>query len=525
MNAFYAIFLILSFSPVQLYSTENWLNQKNSSNSICSKICQECSSLLINCQNLNFTNLNLVSNSMLNTERIIFTGNSILSIERQIFIDPRPNLKYIDLSDNNLTLIDKDSFTNLANLKQLILDKNAINFINNDNMLFLNSISGSLEHLSLRQNLNPGTEMKKFFLNNFLDQINLFNLKQINLEQNYLGKFDQSIFCKIPNLLVLNLESNNLSKFELDLNCLNSLSQLNLKSNRFQNIDTNLMDKFKSHKNYQPNFVVYLNDNPFKCDCNLYELFKFLMEQVSQDEMHQIIKDIPSLKCSHPDSLHYSLNKSIINSNLDNICGYPKITTIQFRIKTNLNSFLFTNTTQIQVVSSRKPYETHHDISRLVVLLFCSMLMSACLILVLKLRLQKLLNIVQIKFYKKLDNETNSDDFNRLSFDGASPKEHIVRPTKKNESWFRSVMNKFRRIETNIDYCRFDYQSADSNRIYRLDKRKRNSPKSFSLTKLMLNRKNEVINHEMDILPIVYDEDESVKNITTGLGVLGVRNV
>ena len=523
MNTFNVIILILSFNSVRVYSNQSWLNQTTSLYRICSKICQECSSLSIKCQNQNLTDLKLISNSMVNTERIVFTGNSILSIKKQIFFDQRPNLKYIDLSENNLTLIDKNSFNNLSNLEQLILDKNSLNFTINDNILFLNTISGSLKHLSLRQNLKPHSGMELFFLNGFSDKINLFNLKELNLEQNYLSKFDQSIFCNIPKLFELNLQSNNLSKIDLNLNCINSLNLLNLKSNRFQNIDTNLIEKFNRLKQYQPNFEVYLNDNPFKCDCNLYEFFKFLMEKNALGQMHQIIKDIPSLKCSHPDSLHYSLNKPIINSNLDNICGYPKITTKQFSIKTNSNSSMFTN--RAQTVPSKKPYETHHDVTRFVVFLFCSMLMSACLILVLKLRLQKLLHIVQFKFYKKLDNEANPADFGRLSFDGAISQQNKMRQTRKNKSWFRSIINKFRRKDANINYCRFDYQSSDSNRIYKLEKRKSDSPRSFSLTKLMLNTKKEDTNHEMDILPIVCDEEESVKNITTGLGVLGVRNV
>ncbi|RNA14781.1 slit -like protein [Brachionus plicatilis] len=536
MNAFYAIILIISFRLV-VSSAENLpilVNQINESYPFCTKVCQECRHLLMNCRNLNLSNFKLIKNPLPETEQIIFTGNSISAINGSIFLHDRPSIKSLNLSNNKITSINKNAFENLPSLNELILDKNSINFNNQTEMEFLVKISQSLELLSLSQNLIQDSIHN---LNSMGSKLNLFSLKYLNLDQNYLTEFKSDIFCHVPSLVGLNLEANNLSRIDLKTNCVNSLDFLNLKSNRFHKIDKNLLSKFKNQKKLRPKFEVYLSDNPFKCDCNLYEFFKYLKEELGVAQNFRVIKDAQNLRCDHEDSLHYSINRPLMDSNLDTICGYPRITTQQFKTTPDQGPY-FTAQNKTQPLSTKRPYQTEHHISRLAVLLFCSLLMSATLILVLKLRLQKLWNIIGFKFYRRLNDQNNSSSFNRLSFDGAGnslreaenldPNDcrEIRKPRRKINFNFRSLLNLFRK-KRNLDYYRFDYQSNDSNMIYRLEDRRSDESK-FSLTKSILkfkNKENEKQTDVADVVPIISDDEETTKDIMTGIGVLGARNI
>lgn len=533
MNAICIITLILSFGLTLPSLAEKRLvliNQINESYAFCSKICQECNNLELRCSNLNLTSFKLIENPLPDTQRIVFTGNSISVIDKQIFIKERSNIKMLNLSNNNINSVNEDAFRNLPSLNKLILDKNTIDFRKEEKMKFLEKISPNLEFLSLSQNLIPfenEEESKGTKFNNLSIRNNLLNLKYLNLDNNFLTEINSNFFCDIPNLVSLNLESNNLKQIDLNVDCIHSLRLLNLKSNRFEKLSDNIITIFKKHKNVKPNFEVYLSENLFKCDCNLYEFYKFLKEEFSEPEISRVIKDSQNLKCKHPDSLHYSINKSIIESNLDRICGYPIIKIQEFKKKIDHKSLLSIKN-KTELLTTARPHVTHDNISRLAVFLFCSLLMSATLILVMKLRFKKLWNIIGFKFYRRLNDANNPHFSNRMSFNEplnnlARESENLddkttIKAENKKLIWLRleSLFHIFKK-KRNLDYYRFDYQSTDSNKIYRPENRK-------SASSFFLKKNNKKINQtEMDVVPIISDDEETAKNICTSQGVLGVR--
>ena len=149
---------------------------------------------------------------------------------------PQANLiSSIDLTDNNITVIQNDHLSAFSNLSTLIIDKNDVEFIESSAFIKL----GLLRYLSLSHNKLQTLDESLFAENTLLEKVDLsYNklqhvqkalfkhtegLTHLKLHHNYLVCIEKTSFEKLLNLEELLLHNNNLTTFDEEtLNTLGS---------------------------------------------------------------------------------------------------------------------------------------------------------------------------------------------------------------------------------------------------------------------------------------------------------------
>lgn len=252
-------------------------------------------------------------------------GNQISSIEEAAFMDLE-SLTELDLSDNDLPLV--PDFKGLKMLKSLDLKSNKIKLLSSDYFKGLKN----LEKLDLSRNKIAGTVMGVF--------LHLPSLKSLDLSFNKIRVVHKDTFDGLQHLTTLSLQNNLLENISMVLQDLSSLTSLDLSSNmlstkimsgmfpeNIENLDlsyNNIKDiteyAFYSNKELQKlslkgnklstlamndltipikrskTMMVYISENPFKCDCNLIWLRKKVNE-VSMDTGFPVVGDMYHLQC------------------------------------------------------------------------------------------------------------------------------------------------------------------------------------------------------------------------------------
>ena len=173
------------------------------------------------------------------------------------FIDPiafqNADIKYLYLDDNHIQEICSGMFVTLKNMYSLYLSKNKINVISQD--CFRNM--SSLKVLDLSSN-----NLSRIINHAFIRLPNLLSLK---LDDNTLNSLDVLTFVGLKSLTSLHLFQNQLDHISIStFQYLPKLRFLNLKRNLLLTLTTNVFDE-----NFLNNGVLYIDGNPFNCDCGL----------------------------------------------------------------------------------------------------------------------------------------------------------------------------------------------------------------------------------------------------------------
>ena len=342
MNLKISLLTILLIQINKLISSQNF-------NDTCVNQCQKCEDRTIECRGLNLLSLNFLKNSLTSSESITFTGNKIGIINDVIFSNEMPFLELLDLSENKIIRAENlTAFQNLPNLFELILDNNQLDLDTMDHFSSLKLISNSLERLSLNRAFTESKVIDytrsaqiDWEIHSLLKYSGLNNIFELRLKENSLVTFNikptfnltdetddpnefddySDILCVLPKLKILYLDKNFIESFDFDLNCLNenktsSLELIHLESNRINTINYEQIQNFKTLSEFNSYFRVYLSNNPFKCDCELLEFYKWLLSNESTD----IVYNKLNLICSHEDSFRATLNQAIVNSDLESYC-------------------------------------------------------------------------------------------------------------------------------------------------------------------------------------------------------------
>ncbi|XP_061176564.1 toll-like receptor Tollo [Saccostrea echinata] len=252
-------------------------------------------------------------------------GNQISSIEKAAFTDLEA-LTELDLSYNDLGLV--PDFKGLKMLKSLDLKSNKIKLLPSDCFKGLKN----LEKLDLSRNRIGGTVMEK--------SLNVPSLKSLDLSFNKIWVVHKATFEGLKNLMTLSLQNNSLENISMVFQDLSKLTSLDLSSNmlstklmsgmfpkNIENLDlsyNNLKDiteyAFYSYQELQKlslkgnklstlaindlaipikrskTMMVYISENPFRCDCNMIWLRKKVNE-VSMDTGFPVVGDMYLLQC------------------------------------------------------------------------------------------------------------------------------------------------------------------------------------------------------------------------------------
>lgn len=186
----------------------------------------------------------------LNTTNLLkldLEGNRLINLGSKNFSE-LINLTFLNLRNNSIEFIDKETFTNNKKITNLMLGHNRLGFIH------LNI--PSLEVLDLRLN--------QFYV--FGDKLKLLtSLKSIDLSQNKIMKVDNNTFKNLHSLRELNLSNNKFNNISLNFMTDSHLNVLNFSHN---NLSVLSEDTFKNLKNLHTldmsfNQLGYLNGSIF----------------------------------------------------------------------------------------------------------------------------------------------------------------------------------------------------------------------------------------------------------------------
>ncbi|CAL1529370.1 unnamed protein product [Lymnaea stagnalis] len=220
---------------------------------------------------------------------------SLLRIPSQ-WLSNATALETLNLSDDELTVIDPKDFSNLKSLRHLVLSNNKLSKLPS---FFLEPVKDSLQQLIIRHNQLKTLEHDAIsnlslvevidFSFNHIETIedgnflHLPQLKILNLKNNYISALKPTMFITSPLLVELNLADNYFCHFPMEV-IGTGVIELNLSVNRINTVPGKKLCGTKTLR------TLLLDDNPISCDCSLKELLIC--------ELHIEIKGI----CSEPQS-------------------------------------------------------------------------------------------------------------------------------------------------------------------------------------------------------------------------------
>ncbi|KAG6458868.1 toll-like receptor 3 [Manduca sexta] len=201
------------------------------------------------------------------------TGNRLVgSIAKNVF-SPAKFLRFLDISNFNITKIESMAFVNLPNLARLNLSHNQIDFIEPDNFIGVNNMysldisNNRIKQLALNNGLS---NLNAVYLNNneFTNVSSIFpgpsKLLYVDMSNNKIKSLIGVGAKTFPNITVLRLSNNQIGNFNNpDTNTLTSLVDLKLSSNNLTDITL---------RYYKELMTLELSDNHLtRIDRNFFE--------------------------------------------------------------------------------------------------------------------------------------------------------------------------------------------------------------------------------------------------------------
>ncbi|TNN62908.1 SLIT and NTRK-like protein 5 [Liparis tanakae] len=194
--------------------------------------------LNVNCQERKIESISDLKPKPYNPKKMYLTGNYIPVVRRSDFVDA-VGLDLLHLGNNRISVIHERAFADLSNLRRLYLNGN-----------LMDKLTGEM-----------------FF--------GLQNLQYLYLEYNKIKEVDAGTFRYLPNLQLLFLNNNVLKTLPVGIFSSFSLSRLNLRNNRFQNLPVSgVLDQLKLL------VQIDLFENPWDCSCDIVGM-KIWLEQLS----------------------------------------------------------------------------------------------------------------------------------------------------------------------------------------------------------------------------------------------------
>ncbi|KAL0858666.1 hypothetical protein ABMA27_012490 [Loxostege sticticalis] len=227
-------------------------------------------------------------------------------------LETQKNLKELDLSGNKITVLEKSFFRSVRALQVLNLDRNRIKeipdylfteFTNlksvSANHNLLKDIGGiitlydTIEFLSFNDN-----KLNQFSFSSFNVVLKLNELKEFHLQGNDIS-IVAPIWKEFNKLKRLDLSRNNFTNLtESDITFQTRNLEIDFKHNHITNINFTTTSQ---HFNGVPKTHVFLDDNPFKCDCHLYNFIDRLHWSKQYDSPLKLYPE--NAHCASPPAL------------------------------------------------------------------------------------------------------------------------------------------------------------------------------------------------------------------------------
>ncbi|KAF3704305.1 Leucine-rich repeat, immunoglobulin-like domain and transmembrane domain-containing protein 1 [Channa argus] len=222
-------------------------------------------------------------------------------------------------NDPEITVVPSNFPTDTAKLR---IEKTAITRISSDNFHYLNN----LEFLWMSFNSLNSLSFDSFR--------GLYNLDELRLDGNAITSFPWESLTDMPNLRLLDLHNNKISTLPVEATMyIKNITYLDLSSNSLATIPADVLTLWLSVKPSQDTdsskLILGLHDNPWLCDCRLYDLVQF---QKSPSSSVALIDT--RLRCADPESLSgVPFNEAELQR-----CQGPRVHTAVARVRSSLGN-------------------------------------------------------------------------------------------------------------------------------------------------------------------------------------------
>ncbi|CAL8304244.1 unnamed protein product [Lota lota] len=205
---------------------------------------------------------------------------------------------------------------------KLRIEKTAITRISSENFHYLNN----LEFLWMSFNSINSVSVDSFRGLNSLDEL--------RLDGNAIDYFPWRSLMYMPSLRLLDLHNNKMSSIPAEATVyIKNISYLDLSSNALTTVPAEILELWLSVKPPQDTDsskrILGLHDNPWLCDCRLYDLIQF---QKSPSSSVALVD--PQLKCAGPEDLSGVL---FTEAQLQR-CQGPRVHTAVARVRSSLGN-------------------------------------------------------------------------------------------------------------------------------------------------------------------------------------------
>ncbi|XP_041672502.1 leucine-rich repeat, immunoglobulin-like domain and transmembrane domain-containing protein 1b [Cheilinus undulatus] len=222
-------------------------------------------------------------------------------------------------NDPEITVIPPNFPTDTSKLR---IEKTAITRISSNNFHYLNN----LEFLWMSFNSLNTLNVDSFR--------GLYNLDELRLDGNSLTSFPWESLTDTPNLRLLDLHNNKISTIPAEaIVYIKNITYLDLSSNSLTTVPSDVLTMWLSVKPSQDSdsskLILGLHDNPWLCDCRLYDLVQF---QKSPSSSVALIDT--RLRCADPESLSGVL---FTEAELQR-CQGPRVHTAVARVRSSLGN-------------------------------------------------------------------------------------------------------------------------------------------------------------------------------------------
>ncbi|XP_072523729.1 leucine-rich repeat, immunoglobulin-like domain and transmembrane domain-containing protein 1b [Salminus brasiliensis] len=209
-----------------------------------------------------------------------------------------------------------------ADTSKLRIEKTAISRISSETFHYLSS----LEFLWMSFNSLSTLHSDSFR--------GLFMLDELRLDGNFLTSFPWECLTDMPNLRLLDLHNNKISSIPAEATIyIKNLTYLDLSSNSLTTVPAEVLTMWFSPKLAQDTenskMILGLHDNPWQCDCRLFDLVQF---QKSPSSSVAFIDT--RLRCSEPESL-----SGVLFSETElRKCQAPRVHTAVARVRSSVGN-------------------------------------------------------------------------------------------------------------------------------------------------------------------------------------------
>ncbi|XP_001604577.1 protein toll [Nasonia vitripennis] len=197
-------------------------------------------------------------------------------------------LSKLDLSNNRLTSINDHTLIGLESLRTLNMENNCLSFIHLEAFSFL----GNLRVARFANNrLSLHTGLYDIF-GHISPFHNCHSLEELYLAHNNVTEMHSDWLVSNVRLRELDLKHNAFNYLETeDLQFISSSLRVDLRFNNISRLVLTSLELIASNQSAPRDVTVEIDDNPIRCDCEVYELLRYL-----NGDMHPFVQNYVHLK-------------------------------------------------------------------------------------------------------------------------------------------------------------------------------------------------------------------------------------